>query len=126
MMFFTLRSGCQRTIEYIAQNGRDYRLPETSYLANWATSYLQWVNHRETYLNGRKGNFDSVTTQTKPVTWELPKLKPQFVFYKPLDSEKRTFEVIDLREIFTVDEADRKKLEALSRQSIWYSRRAAA
>jgi hypothetical protein len=103
MMFFTLRNGCPRTASYIVQNGSDYRLPDTSYLASWATSYLP-----------------------EPSTWELPKLKPQFVFHKPLDSGKLTFEVIDLREIFTVNEADRKKLEALSRQSIWYSNRAVA
>ncbi len=122
MMFFTLRNGCTRTASYIAQNGSDYRLPDESDAASWATSYLRWVNNRETFLNGGKGNFDAVTSQI----WEAPELKPQFVFYKPLDSAKLTFEVIDLRELFTVNEADRKKLEALSRQSIWYSNRAAA
>jgi hypothetical protein len=127
MMFFALRLGCTKPIEYISQNGSDYRLPDTSETASWVSDCLRWLNIPSTPFTGNEGISPSVFPYNIDVDFQIPPLKPLFTFYKPREVTKSTSEEVDLGELlFNVDRDSDARLEALSKQSIWYSRLAVA
>ncbi|CAB4606949.1 MAG: hypothetical protein F2587_02910 [Actinobacteria bacterium] len=126
MMFFTLRNGCSRTSSYIAQNGQDYRLPDTSETASWVSICSRWLNNPSTSFTGNEGISPSVFPHNVEVDFQLPPLKPLFIFYKPVDSAKLTSEVIDIGGGILVNTADLARQEAFIRKIAWDSRRAVA
>ena len=126
MMFFVLRSGCRRPIEYIRQNGRDYRLPHTPEKDSWDSICSRWLNNPSTAFTGNEGISPSVFPHDIDVDFQIPPLKPQLTHYKPLGSAKVTSEVIDIGGGILVNTADLARQEELIRKIVWDSRRMAA
>jgi hypothetical protein len=126
MMFFALRPGCTKPIEYIAQNGSDYRLPDTSETASWVSDCLRWLNNPSTSFTGNEGISPLVFPHNIDVDFQIPPLKPLFTFYKPLSSGKQISEVIDIGGGIIVNTADLARQDAFIRKIVWDSRRTAA
>ena len=126
MMFYTLRSGCRRPIEYIRQNGRDYRLPHTPEKASWVSICSRWLNNPSSEFTENEGIASSVFPHNSEVDFQIPPLKPQLTHYKPLGYAKVTSDVIDIGGGILVNTADLARQEEFIRKIVWHSRRTAA
>jgi hypothetical protein len=139
MMFFTLRAGCTRSANYIklvcsacTMKFKEYDRAAFEEFAHYGSANSSkpaksWEDLRERLVR------DSMLSQEFSLLdnfWrgKLNAVKPRncFPFSTVINPAKDFSEVVDFAALFNVNEAERKKLEALSRQSIWYSRRAVA
>jgi hypothetical protein len=114
MMFFTLRTGCTRSANYIKLVASDVQPIANYYSFRWAPKIVRTLDDLRAPLY-----LDRVTSCRGILP--LPELKPLSLLQSPLDSGESSPELFDFDGLFNVDKDQDARLEALSRKSIWYS-----